>query len=658
MQSYIKTLSIFIFTSFIFCLAGGIYYVHASSFDNKSQYKSALESFQKQNYQEAYVGFLKIKIFSKYHRAALFKQITSAERLGDWSVVESKCTIFLKLYKNTIFSAKAEYLLAKSFYMNKKYDNAIKLFQKIRENSTIQDYRYASDYFLGKIAMVNYDYSLAKKYYFEYLQKAQFGTYSLSIAYDIKDMVLTDKEAVMLSKIFLANQKFDETLIVLKDIPKDKTWTYLAMAYYYKHDYTGFKNLVDKGFSSMSSGIVQEDLRDFTNFYLSIQPDYKKSLEELNQTDLHNVIPDFFLYKLSQFLPKNQKIKQYKEIIKKFPKSQYIPDCLVEIFFDFIDQDKYFSAIKIGNIFLEKFPENPQCSQILFWTAKYLLKVDKPLQSKQLISKLTDKYPDSYYSFRASRINSPDNLSWVFSNTPLPDFNNYRLDFPYEEVDKNDAQFLKLFFELGDTNVLEEIPLDNLAIKSWCEFKKGNRAKSIYLANKYIKESKKKIPYDNVVWKLAFPIYYSEYINENAIKYDLDPFLILSLIREESFFIEDARSTSNALGLMQLMMPTAIYIAKISKMQLPDDLNIKDSKYNISLGTAYFSYVLKQTDNNPMYAVGGYNGGPNAMNRWREKYKFRDSDEFVEQIPYPESKNYIKKVFRSRYNYAKIYGSF
>ena len=56
-----------------------------------------------------------------------------------------------------------------------------------------------------------------------------------------------------------------------------------------------------------------------------------------------------------------------------------------------------------------------------------------------------------------------------------------------------------------------------------------------------------------------------------------------------------------------------------------------------------------------MYATGGYNGGPNAVNVWREKFKALDSDEFVESIPYPESQYYIKKVFRSRYNYSKIY---
>ncbi|MGN0015379.1 MAG: lytic transglycosylase domain-containing protein, partial [Candidatus Gastranaerophilaceae bacterium] len=272
--------------------------------------------------------------------------------------------------------------------------------------------------------------------------------------------------------------------------------------------------------------------------------------------------------------------------------------------------------------------------------------------------RLMEKYPDSYYSYRASKAGMSSIASWSFSRVQLPDAKDFSVDFPFEEVNINDVAFIKLFFELGDTKILEEIPLDNLAVKSWCEYKKGNAAKSVYYANKYITDSNKNIPYSNSVWKLAFPIYYSEYINENSLKRNIDPFLILSLIREESHFIEDARSSSNAMGLMQLMMPTATYIAELKGIQAPDGIKLNDPKYNIELGTAYFSYVLDATSNNTMYAIGGYNGGPNAMNKWVEKFKIEDTDEFVEKIPYPESKYYIKKVFRSRYNYAQIYGAY
>lgn len=136
----------------------------------------------------------------------------------------------------------------------------------------------------------------------------------------------------------------------------------------------------------------------------------------------------------------------------------------------------------------------------------------------------------------------------------------------------------------------------------------------------------------------------------------MDAFLVLSLIREESYFNSRARSSSNAMGLMQLLMSTAEYIAGLNHMEFPDENKLFIPDYNITLGTAYLSHVLELTDPNiPMYAIGGYNGGPNAMNKWKKTFPTTDLDEFVENIPYAESKNYIKKVYRSRYNYFKIY---
>lgn len=658
MQSKLKVILSILIIVLLVGSAGGVYYAHASRFDNKAQYKTAMEFYNKNNFQESYVAFLRVKFFSKYHKAALFRQILSAEKLGDWPIVENKAKIFITQSSDNTFSERAGYLLAKSYFMNKKYSEAKEAFTKIKNNSKIEDYRHAADYFLGKIAFQSNDFQSAKKYYFEYLNNAPAGTYSLAIAYDMMDMALSHEESAKISKVFLANQKYDETMVVLKDVPKLKSWIYLAMVYFYKNDYEKFNKMTQEGYSSMASGIIPEDLKEFTDFYLAIQTNYKNELKNLRKLSVNRTIPDYFLYKAAQFEDEDTKIKLYKEIVKKYPKSEYIPDCLVAIFFDFGNKTMYNSAIKIGNIFLDKFSDNPQSSQILFWTAKYLMKIQKEDEAKGYFKRLMEKYPDSYYSYRASKSGMTSIASWSFSHVQLPDLKDFSIDFPFDEVNINDAAFIKLFFELGDTQILEEIPLDNLAVKSWCEYKKGNAAKSVYYANRYISDTKKNIPYSNPVWKLAFPIYYSDYINENCAMRNLDPFLVLSLIREESHFVEDARSSSNAMGLMQLMMPTASYIAELKGMQAPDGIKLNNPKYNIELGTAYFAYVLEATSNNTMYAIGGYNGGPNAMNKWVEKLKIVDTDEFVEKIPYAESKNYIKKVFRSRYNYAQIYGAY
>lgn len=653
----IKTKAIIIIVCIItlFALGGWLYYVDASGFDNKKQYMQAEQFYSEKKYQEAYVGFLKIRYFSKYRKIAVLKQALAAEKLGDWAIAETKYEKFLQNAKPDSYTARAEYSLAKSYYMNKHFEQAITAFLNIKSKSKISDYRIAADYFLGKISLEKNLITAAKKYYVSYIKNSPTGTYSLSIAYDTMNMVLSNDEAIQVAKIFLANQKYDEALVVLKDVPVAKCWTYLAIAYYYKNDYNKFLSLTNEGFQKYCSNINIEDLKSFTDFYLMMQKDFVKSAELLQKTSANKVIPDYFLFKKAQYLPQSKKIDVYREIIKKYPKSKYTQDCLVDIFFDFADKKQYYSAIKVGEIYLEKFAGTPQESQILFWLGKYLQKVHRNTDAAKYFSAVQEKYPDSYYAFRGSRAEQNSQTSWFFVKNMLPDKND--IEFPSKTISHQDSELTKLFLEVNDNTIWEEIPFENPVLRAWLEYKKGNVQKSVYLADKYIKDSKVKIPYDNPVWKLAFPIYFSDEINANCKMRNLDSFLMLSLIREESHFNEKARSSSNAIGLMQLLLPTASYIAEKNGLDLPDEYKLQNPKYNISLGTAYFAYVLDVVDKFPMYAIGGYNGGPNAMNKWRDKHKnITDLDEFVEKIPYPESKNYIKKVYRSRYNYSKVYG--
>ena len=206
----------------------------------------------------------------------------------------------------------------------------------IRNNAKVEDYKQAADYFLGSMSLAKNLITPAKKYYLSYIKNVPTGTYSLNIAYDLMNMVLTDDEAVLVSKIFLANKKYDEAIVTVKDTPVKKSWTYLAMAYYYKNDIKKFKSVSAEGYSKYCKYIPQEDLKTFTDFFLSIQKDYEKALSELKKSNANAVIPDYLMFKTAQVLPQDKKIEEYKNIVKKYSKSEYIPDCLEYIFYDFV----------------------------------------------------------------------------------------------------------------------------------------------------------------------------------------------------------------------------------------------------------------------------------------------------------------------------------
>ena len=127
---------------------------------------------------------------------------------------------------------------------------------------------------------------------------------------------------------------------------------------------------------------------------------------------------------------------------------------------------------------------------------------------------------------------------------------------------------------------------------------------------------------------------------------------MLSLVREESYFNPEASSGVGAKGLMQLMPATA---AEVASRKGIASYNLLDVDYNIKLGNAYYSYIRSALSGMDVSAIASYNGGIGSVTQWRQTLDFIDTDSFVEKIPYDETQNYVKKVFRSYWNYVRIY---
>ena len=128
-------------------------------------------------------------------------------------------------------------------------------------------------------------------------------------------------------------------------------------------------------------------------------------------------------------------------------------------------------------------------------------------------------------------------------------------------------------------------------------------------------------------------------------------------MREESHFNPKALSSSKAMGLMQLMPATARHVAKKKKIELKKKEDIYDPKLNKLLGTLYLGGLSDRFKSELIYTAGSYNAGPHNMLKWIKRWKGKPIDVFVEQIPFNETKNYVKRVYRSYKLYKKIYSS-
>lgn len=156
---------------------------------------------------------------------------------------------------------------------------------------------------------------------------------------------------------------------------------------------------------------------------------------------------------------------------------------------------------------------------------------------------------------------------------------------------------------------------------------------------------------------LLYPAVYSDIVNGISSEYKINPLLILSVMREESRFNSRAVSRAGALGLMQLMPYTARRMARLLGYEddLLSDEEILSPSVNITLGSYYLGRLLDEFGSVPV-AVAAYNAGENAVRRWLKAYEYHDVDEFIEDIPYRETRHYVKKVLRSYFRYLDIYG--
>lgn len=155
------------------------------------------------------------------------------------------------------------------------------------------------------------------------------------------------------------------------------------------------------------------------------------------------------------------------------------------------------------------------------------------------------------------------------------------------------------------------------------------------------------------LWRVAYPSGHLPLIRTHAGD-QVDPFLVAALIREESQYDGRAVSRVGAIGLMQLMPQTAQTVSKQFGGADVAREDLFDEATNIRLGVAYLGGLLRQYDGNVVYAVAAYNAGPAAVSSWVAKLGAREPDEFVELIPFQETRQYVKRVVRSWREYQRL----
>jgi len=154
--------------------------------------------------------------------------------------------------------------------------------------------------------------------------------------------------------------------------------------------------------------------------------------------------------------------------------------------------------------------------------------------------------------------------------------------------------------------------------------------------------------------EVLFPVAYWNLIQKYAPPRGLDPYLIAALMAQESTFDADIRSPANAIGLMQIVPATGRRYAKALKIRRFTADKLTDPEINVRIGTAYFADMIERFGG-VHHALASYNAGPSPVSRWIAEKPGVARDEFIDDIPYPETQNYVKRIIGTAEDYRRLY---
>lgn len=154
-------------------------------------------------------------------------------------------------------------------------------------------------------------------------------------------------------------------------------------------------------------------------------------------------------------------------------------------------------------------------------------------------------------------------------------------------------------------------------------------------------------------FNIVYPKKYSIYINNLSEKYSVDKILIYSVINIESGFNVNATSSKGAMGLMQIMPATAVFIAEQLNIQNFNTKNLYNPETNIEFGTFYLNYLSQKFENLDA-VICSYNAGETIVRRWLTDANYSSDGKTLNKIPYSETANYLKKVKQNYKVYKKL----
>jgi peptidoglycan lytic transglycosylase len=359
---------------------------------------------------------------------------------------------------------------------------------------------------------------------------------------------------------------------------------------------------------------------------------------------------------------KDDAVQLYTSVITQFPKSAVRDEAQWRLAWLYYRAEELPSALATFKALATQAKNGPFGTAALYWQGRSAEKIGDVESAKQVYRQIVSDGSESYYqelSLRAlGRLGESMENPQQAKPRPVPELNT--------------ALSSEIDFHLARARELASLSLHQLAVAELDEINnKTNDGKTNAagrLRTLLLREYFRSHAYGRSLRLAAqtslsqserdfyrYPLAFWELIQQKAQERDIDPYLVLALIRQESLFDTRARSPAAAFGLMQLIPPTATRIAKQLGLPAPPREKLFEADVNLTLGTQYLKDLLLRYSNNWQKALAAYNAGEAAVDRWEKEIVTDDIEEFVERIPYIETRGYVKLVLRNHRIYKRLY---
>ncbi|MEK6410632.1 MAG: transglycosylase SLT domain-containing protein [Acidobacteriota bacterium] len=390
------------------------------------------------------------------------------------------------------------------------------------------------------------------------------------------------------------------------------------------------------------------------------------------------------LFNLAAYLNKQDReaeaASRYRQVLASFPKSQYAPEASYSLGWFAYRSKNYADAARILEQHLAsyRYPDTKFIGEACLWAAKSEERLGHKSRALALYDFVNERYRYGYHGYvaglRSAALRKAEPALRPEQPGPGSDLESIHANVTYFEPARETADGSEAG-RIAKASDLEVIGLDELAIK---ELNKALEAAptspkiNLRLASLYSRRgesfqatlvlrkgypdlySYRESDVPREAWEIFFPLIAWSTIKQEAKRYGIDPFIAAGLIRQESVFNPNAISRVGARGLMQVMPATGQLISKRQGNGTIAAADLYNPALNIKLGMNYLAQMLGQFGRIE-YAAAGYNAGPARAQRWIAERGSLDIEDWIESIPFSETRGYVQGVLRYAANYRRLY---